>query len=58
MLIGLGFHAMEKVGDRWEDVIAETSGAWKDHPIFGRMKDSLEIVRWLRGEVRIAIDTM
>ncbi|MFQ6075098.1 MAG: hypothetical protein ACE5Z5_03030 [Candidatus Bathyarchaeia archaeon] len=49
---------MEKVGDRWEDVIAETSGAWKDHPIFGRMKDSLEIVRWLRGEVRIAIDTM
>lgn len=41
---------IEKVGDGWEDVMVETSGAWKDHPVFGKMRDSLEIVKWLRGE--------
>jgi hypothetical protein len=40
---------IEKVGGEWENVMAETPGVWNNHPIFGKMKNSVEIVRWLRG---------
>jgi hypothetical protein len=26
---------IEKVLERWEDVMMEIAGAWRDHPIFG-----------------------
>lgn len=41
---------IEKVLDSWEDVMAKTAGVWKDHPVFGKMKDSIEIMDWLRGK--------
>ena len=41
---------IEKVLERWEDVMRETAGAWRDHPVFGRMKNSVEVVDWLRGK--------
>ena len=41
---------IEKVGGEWEKVMAETAGVWNNHPIFGKMKNSVEIVRWLRGK--------
>lgn len=43
---------VEKVGKSWESVMGETQGAWKTHPIFKDMKDSLEIVDWLRQKRR------
>lgn len=43
---------VEKVGKSWESVMGETQGAWKAHPIFKDMKDSLEIVDWLRQKRR------
>ena len=39
---------VEKVMNNWELVMKETKGAWKMHPIFKDMKDSIEIVNWLR----------
>lgn len=41
---------IEKVRERWEDVMKETAGAWRNHPVFGRMRSSVEIVDWLRGK--------
>ena len=41
---------IEKVRERWEDVMMETAGAWRDHPVFGKMKNSIEVVNWLRGK--------
>ncbi|MEM3564216.1 MAG: AbrB/MazE/SpoVT family DNA-binding domain-containing protein [Candidatus Jordarchaeaceae archaeon] len=41
---------IEKVGGEWEEVMAETSGVWNKHPLFGKMKNSVEVVRWLRGK--------
>ena len=41
---------IEKVLARWEDVMMETLGSWKNHPVFGKMKNSIEIVHWLRGK--------
>ena len=41
---------IEKVERNWEEVMRETKGAWKSHPAFVGMKDSVEIVHWLRSE--------
>jgi len=41
---------IEKVLTKWEDVMAETAGAWGNHPVFGKMKNSIEVVNWLRGK--------
>jgi len=41
---------IEKVRERWEDVMMETAGAWRDHPVFGKMKNSIDVVNWLRGK--------
>jgi len=41
---------IEKVLERWEDVMVETTGAWRNHPVFGKMKNSIEVVDWLRGK--------
>jgi hypothetical protein len=40
---------IEKVGGNWNQVMAETRGAWKSHPVLSGMKDSVEITRWLRN---------
>jgi len=41
---------IEKVLEKWEDVMVETAGAWRNHPVFGKMKNSIEVVNWLRGK--------
>ena len=41
---------IEKMGRSWEAVMKETKGAWKLHPAFVDMKDSVEMVRWLRNK--------
>jgi len=41
---------IEKVLESWKDVMAETAGAWSNHPVFGKMKNSVEVVNWLRGK--------
>jgi AbrB family looped-hinge helix DNA binding protein len=41
---------IEKMGRNWEEVMSETKGAWKAHPIFADMKDSIEIIHWLRNK--------
>jgi len=38
----------KKLEDNWEKVMAETEGSWAKHPVFGKMKNSVEIVDWLR----------
>ena len=43
---------VEKIGKRWGSVMEETRGAWKTHPIFKNMNDSVEIVDWLRRKSR------
>ena len=40
---------LERLEDNWERVMAETAGSWSDHPVFGKMKNSVEIVHWLRS---------
>ena len=40
---------LEKLEDNWEKVMKETEGSWADHPVFGKMKNSVEIVHWLRS---------
>ena len=44
---------VEKIGKSWESVMEETRGAWKAHPVFGKMGDSIEIVDWLRRKRRM-----
>ena len=39
---------LEKLEDNWEKVMSETEGSWAQHPVFGKMKNSNDIVRWLR----------
>lgn len=39
---------IEKLGKDWRTVMDETRGAWRSHPAFKGMKDSVEIVNWLR----------
>lgn len=41
---------IEKVGKNWDEVMAKTKGAWKSHPVFSGMKDSVEITHWLRNK--------
>lgn len=41
---------IEKVGQNWDEVMNETKGAWKTHPAFTGLKDSVEITRWLRNK--------
>ncbi len=41
---------LEKREDNWERVMRETGGSWANHPVFGKMKNSEEIVRWLRSK--------
>lgn len=43
---------VDKVAKSWELVMNETRGVWRRHPIFKDMKDSLEIVNWLRRKER------
>ena len=45
---------VEKMERNWESIMNEPRGAWKAHPVFKGMKDSIEIVNWLRqkGERR------
>ena len=43
---------LEKLEDNWEKVMAETEGSWAKHPVFGEMKNSVEIVQWLRSPHR------
>ncbi|MEA1997968.1 MAG: AbrB/MazE/SpoVT family DNA-binding domain-containing protein [Euryarchaeota archaeon] len=40
---------IEKVDESWENVMQETKGAWRKHPIFKEMDDAVEIVNWMRG---------
>ncbi len=41
---------LEKLEDNWEKVMKETEGSWAQHPVFGKMKNSVEIVHWLRSQ--------
>ncbi len=41
---------LEKLDDNWEKVMAESQGSWAKHPVFGKMKNSVEIVRFLRNK--------
>jgi AbrB family looped-hinge helix DNA binding protein len=41
---------LEKLGDTWGKVMRETRGCWAGHPVFGKMKNSVEIVDWLRSQ--------
>ncbi len=41
---------LEKLEDSWERVMKETEGSWAHHPVFGKMKNSVEIVHWLRSK--------
>ena len=43
---------VEKMDRSWETVMAETRGAWRTHPVFKDMKDSVEIVDWLKEKKR------
>jgi AbrB family looped-hinge helix DNA binding protein len=41
---------VEKIDENWENVMKETKGAWRKHPIFKDMDDAVEIVNWMRGK--------
>lgn len=41
---------IEKIGRNWDEVMNETRGAWRTHPAFAGLKDSVEITRWLRNK--------
>lgn len=41
---------VEKVDENWENVMRETKGAWRKHPVFKDMDDAVEIVNWMRGK--------
>lgn len=41
---------LEKLDDNWERVMSETEGTWAEHPVFKKMKNSAEIVHWLRSQ--------
>jgi hypothetical protein len=45
--LNLGMVLITRI-DNWEKVMAETEGSWAKHPVFGKMKNSVEIVHWLR----------
>lgn len=39
---------VEKMRKDWEKVKDETRGSWRAHPAFKGLKNSVEIVNWLR----------
>lgn len=41
---------VEKIDENWENVMKETKGAWRKHPVFKDMDDAVEIVNWMRGK--------
>ena len=41
---------VEKIDDNWDIVMKETKGAWRKHPVFKDMDNSVEIVDWMRGK--------
>ncbi len=41
---------VEKIDDNWKKVMKETRGAWRKHPVFKDMDNSVEIVNWMRGK--------
>jgi len=41
---------IEKLGRSWDEVMNQTRGAWRVHPAFAGLKDSVEITRWLRNK--------
>ncbi len=41
---------LEKLEDNWEKVMKVTEGSWADQPVFGKMKNSVEIIHWLRSQ--------
>jgi len=41
---------LERLEDDWERVMKESEGAWAHHPVLGKMKNSVEIVHWLRSQ--------
>ncbi|VVB90962.1 Antidote-toxin recognition MazE, bacterial antitoxin [uncultured archaeon] len=43
---------IEKIDENWENVMKETKGAWRKHPIFKDMDDAVEIVNRMRGKAR------
>jgi hypothetical protein len=47
--LNLGMVLITRIDD-WEKVMAETGGSWAEHPVFGEMKNSVEIVHWLRSQ--------
>jgi AbrB family looped-hinge helix DNA binding protein len=51
---------VEKIGDNWGNVMKETKGAWRKHPVFKNMGGAVEIVAGCveRNEERILLDFM
>lgn len=41
---------LKKLSDNWEEVMSRTQGAWKNHRAFARFRDSIAVMRWLRGK--------
>lgn len=41
---------VEKIDENWDQVMKETRGAWRKHPVFEEMDDAVEIVNWMRGK--------
>jgi AbrB family looped-hinge helix DNA binding protein len=45
---------IEKLGKDWQAVMDETRGSWRAHPAFKGMKDSGEVVNWLRQKQKVS----
>ena len=41
---------LEKLETNWKKVMKETEGTEATHPVISKMKNSVEIVRWLRSQ--------
>ena len=41
---------VEKIDENWDNVMKETKGAWRKHPVFKEMDDAVEVVNWMRGK--------
>ncbi len=42
---------VEKLDENWENIMNETRGAWKNHPVFKEMENAIEIINWMRGKI-------
>ena len=38
------------IDENWHKGMKETKGAWREHPVFKKMDDAVEIVNWMRGK--------